>query len=298
MALYKIQGLQRNLVFVAITFPAIAHARGGPEGVLVNFVEFFIMCAIFGGISTGLIFNRRDNHKDWEIIAIFYVLAVLAYFTVPILGAMLGIPALVFLTLFVSVKYICQDDLFQSWLEVKPKNYTKENELNSNTSVRRRILCWLAATYIFWSAFSLINLELFSFLAVPIIVIFDPNIVGKYLPFILLPLALAFAVGTIGSTIFLKVSKNKHIVAPFIFSACVLITFFISAEIYKTYLISNALANHKPENLRVSSFLSSILKYRTDHRLPHASFDENGKKYIWSYSERKFIKNRFPNQNQ
>lgn len=290
MAFYKIHALKRNLVFVAISFPAIAHARGGPGGVLVNIVDFFIMCAIFSGISAGMIFNRRDNHKDWEIISVLYALVALSFFTVPILGVMLGIPALVFLTLFASVKYICQDDMFQSCFEVKSKSFTKENEQNSNTSVSRWILSWLAGTYIFWSAFSLINLELFRFLPIPVIVIFDPGIIGKYLPFILLPLVLAFAVGTIGSIIFLKVSKNKHLVAPFIFSACVLITFFISAEIYKADLISNALVGHKPENLRVSSFLSSTLEYRTDNRLPHASFDENGKKYIWSYSERKFIK--------
>jgi hypothetical protein len=77
--------------------------------------------------------------------------------------------------------------------------------------------------------------------------------------------------------------------APLIFNACLFLSFFAAAEIFRHYLMSRSLLAHKPERLESSSFLSSVLNYDPYLRSPHASFREAGKTYHWSYLERRFV---------
>jgi hypothetical protein len=74
------------------------------------------------------------------------------------------------------------------------------------------------------------------------------------------------------------------------FNVALLAAFVLSAELYKDYLIHRALDDRHPTCVATHSFLSSL---RTAGRLwrglSHASFEEGGKRYHWSYSERRFV---------
>lgn len=274
---------------LAVTASSHAFARGGPAGAFGSMLEGLLVLAIVGGLLAGTLCARFLRRTPWKGLAFLSVAGVVVSVTFPFVGLFLGIPAIVLLAIFASVSYLIRGGLFQGhFVEPSPTSATGKPP-ESETAGASNVIRWIAATYVFWGVVSLANLELLSFLAIPPVALLFPTTIGKFLPFILPPLAVALAIGAIVTALVVKRSRANRHVAPFIFNACVLLAFFVSAEVFRYRLMSESLLDHKPNHLDSSSFLSSVLTYRTYFREPHASFDENGRTYRWSYSERRFF---------
>jgi hypothetical protein len=149
----------------------------------------------------------------------------------------------------------------------------------------------MSGTYLFWTIVSFMNFERLVFLPIPPLLLYAPDSIAKFLPFLLPPLLVAIITGTIATAIYYsrrKTSGSNHYLAILVFNCCVLFSFFVSADIYRDHLMTKALTEHNPVNLRYYSFLDSVLKSHGFFRLPHATFVEQGKTYHWSYAERRF----------
>lgn len=272
-----------------VTASSNAFARGGAGGALGAMLEDLLMLAIVGGLFLGALCAGFLGRTLWKGVAYLSVAAVAVAVAFPFVGFFLGITSIVLLAVFASTSYLVRGGLFQARLVGPLPTSTDGKQQRSETAGASNILRWISATYLFWATVSLVNFELLGFLVIPPVVLFFPETIGKFLPFILPPLAVALAVGVIVTAFVLKRSRVNRHVAPFIFNACVLFTFIVSAEVYRYHLMTQSLLDHKPSHLYSSSFLNSVITYRTYFRGPHASFDENGKTYLWSYSECKYF---------
>lgn len=266
-----------------------AFARGGAAGAFGAIFEELVVLAIVGGLIGGSVYARFLRRTPLRGLAFLFVVGVVVAFTFPVVGIFFGLPAIVLLAVFTSVSYLVRDGLFQARLVAPSPTPTDGNPQEFVATSVPNVLRWMAGTYVFWTVVSLANFELLSFLAIPPVVLLFPKTIGQFLPFILPPLAVALAIGVVITAFVVKRSRTNQHMAPFIFSACVLLTFFASAEIFRYHLMSQSLLGREPRHLESSSFLNSVLTYRTYFRGPHASFDENGKTYRWSYSECKFF---------
>lgn len=276
------------LACLIVTSSSSAFARGGPGGAFGAVIEELLVIAIVGGLIAGTACALFLHRTPWKTLAFLSVVAVIAAFKFPLAGIFLSIPAIALVAVFASIYYLVRGGLFRARLDTPSSTTTNGPPQETEAASTPSVLRWIAGTYVFWAAVSLANFELLSFLAIPPLV-FLPITIWKFLPFILPPLVAALAVGVIVTAVVLEKSLANQHVAPFIFNACVLLTFFISAEIYRNHLVSQSLLDHNPRHIESSSFLHSVLTYRIYFREPHASFDENGKTYRWSYSERKFF---------
>jgi hypothetical protein len=259
-----------------LTGAAPAFARGGPGGALGSALEVLLIFGIVVGFVAGVICARLLRRPPWKTLALLSVVGFVIAVAFPFVGILFGIPALVSLAVFASVLYVVRGGVFRA---------SDDDERTGASEAFR----WIAVTYVFWAAISLVNFQLLAFLAVPPLVLVSPGTIGKFLPFILPPLAVALLLGIFVTALVAKTHASSRHVAPFIFNACVLVAFFVSAEIYRDHLMSQSLRNHSPDHLESSSFLSSVLQYRTYFRHRHGGFEENGKTYRWSYSERGFV---------
>lgn len=272
--------------FLVLSSPAHAFARGGPSGAFGTLLEVLLIFAIVGGLITGTICALCQRRVYWRVFSILSIVAAVISFTFPSYGIFTGIPTIVFLAVFTSASYLVRGSLFQEHIAVTPSNSEPHA---TKSAIFPSIVRWIATTYLFWAAFSLANMQLLSFLTIPPAIFFFPMTIIKFLPFILPPLMIALAIGTTSMAFITKRLRITPYAAPLIFNVCVLIAFFVSADIFRYHLMSNSLRGHQPNHFKSSSFLRSVLTYHTHFRSPHARFDENGKTYLWSYSERKFI---------
>ncbi|MES2257793.1 MAG: hypothetical protein V4724_04705 [Pseudomonadota bacterium] len=253
-------------------------------------LEGMVILAIVGGMIAGAISGRVCRRTPWTVLAILSFFLLIVGWAFPFAAIFLCSPAAVFIAIFVSFSEIVRAHFFKAQAVGGSQAEAQWPEARPN--LVSHILYWIAGTYGFWAAVSLVNFDLLSFLAIPPVILSYPNTIGKFLPFILPPLAVAVAVGVAATTIYLLIRKgpcSRQYLAPFIFNACALSAFFVSAEAYSSYLISQSLAGHVPHHFYRSSFVDSVRSYHTFFRTPHASFDEEGETYQWSYSERKFF---------
>jgi hypothetical protein len=248
-------------------------------------LERFLVLAIIAGLIAGILYGLVLRSTPWKAIVILFVVAVAAPFTFSFAGFFLGIPSIVLLAVFASASYLVRGGTFQPRFVAASPTSPGDTPQDSETANVSNALRWIAATYAFGVSVSLVNFELLSFLSIPPAVL----MIAEFLPFILPPLVVALVVGSIVTASAVKRSLASRYMAPFVFNICVLLTFLVSADAYRYLLMSRSLLDHKPSHLQCSSFLSSVLTYRTYFRAPHASFDEDGKTYRWSYSERKFF---------
>jgi len=265
-----------------------AFARGGPGGAFADIFEGHLVLAIVGGLIAGALngcFLRRNLS---HILVFWFAGLVVLGFMFPLDAIFFCFPAIVFFAVFASVSYMARNCLIQA-RPAAAQATTGENTHELPVEDDPIAIRWIAGTYVFWVVISLANFELLNFLATPPAVLFLPEAIGKFLPFIFPPLAVALCVGAIVTLFAVKKLRANQFVAPFLFNACVLLMFLSSAEVYRYHLMSQSLHDHNPKHLERSSFLNSVLTYRTCGRESHACFDENGKKYYWSYSERKFL---------
>jgi hypothetical protein len=74
------------------------------------------------------------------------------------------------------------------------------------------------------------------------------------------------------------------------FNMTLLTILVFGAEFYKECLIARSLAGHHPTCVATRSFISSLRIAGRLWRAPsHAYMEEGGKRYHWSYSERRFV---------
>jgi hypothetical protein len=277
------------LACLIVTASSHAFARGGPAGAFGSMLEGLLVLAIVGGLLAGACCARFLRRTPWKGFAFLSVAGVVISAMFPLIGLFLGIPALVLLAVFSAVSYLLRGGLFHAPIVGSAPTSADDKPQVSETASASNVMRWIAATYVFWVAVSLANFELLSFLAIPPVVLLFPKTIEKFLPFILPPFAVALAIGAIVTALVVKRSPANRHAAPFIFNACLLLAFFVSAEVFRYHLMLESLSDHRPNHLDSSSFLSSVLTYRTYFRGPHASFDEGGKTYRWSYSERRFV---------
>jgi hypothetical protein len=264
---------------LAISSPAFA--RGGPGGALGSALEVSLVVAILVGLVSGASCARVLRGIPWKFLAFVSVIVLGAALTFPFAGIFFGIPAMLSCAVFISIFHVVRHGVFRA------RNV--EGNRQDDRSGTSLVFRWVAATYAFWVVVSLANFELLGVLAVPPVAFLSPGSIGRFLPFILPPLAIALLVGVCVTAFVVKSHESSRHAAPFIFNACVLVAFFVSAEVFRHHLMARSLSGHDPENLERSSFLTSVLGYRTYFRGRHGGFEEGGKTYRWSYSEREFV---------
>jgi hypothetical protein len=150
---------------------------------------------------------------------------------------------------------------------------------------------WLAMTYLFWVAVSLLNIEFLGVFAVPVIGFTVSTVFSKFLPFVLPPLVLGIVIA-ITATLTLRKMRptGDQRLTSFVFNATLLATLVLTAEFYKDYLIDRALDGHHPTCVSTRSFILSLQNAGRLWRGPsHAYVEEDGRRYHWSYSERRFV---------
>lgn len=268
----------RLLAVLVLAGSSPAFARGGPAGALGSMLEALLQFAIVVGLVAGVVCAIFLHRTPWKSLIFASAIALVVTVVRPFAGLMFGLPALVSLAVFASVFYVGRGGVFHA-------RDLPNDERNGASNVFR----WVAVSYVFWAAVSLVNFELLGFLAVPPVVLLSPEKIGKFLPFILPPLAIAISVGIFVTVLAVRRHASRRHMAPFIFNVCVLLVFFAAAEVFRFHLMSQSLRDHSPRDLERSSFLNSVLTYRTYFRSRHAGFEENGKAYRWSYSEREFV---------
>lgn len=277
------------LACLALASFSPAFARGGPGGALGSALEGLLQFAIVVGLVAGAICARVLRRMPWKtLVSVFVVVLALAV-VLPFVAIFFGIPALVSCAVFASAFYVVSDGISRA-RAIKSSPTAMDGDLiGDESSSASDVLRWIAATYVFWVAVSLANFELLGFLAIPPLVFFSPGAMGKFLPFLLPPLAVALFVGVFAMAVVVIRHSSSRFVAPFIVNGCVLAAFFVAADAFRYHLMAQSLSAHTPEHLESSSFLTSVLTYRTYGRARHAGFEENGKTYRWSYSEREFV---------
>lgn len=259
------------------------------------FLVTILLLAIVGlivGVLCGIcgIFLRRI---PWNILFVLFVGVVVTLFMFPFVGWLLATLAMALLMISLpiaaSIFYLVRGGLFRPRLVGASPTSADGEPQNSKTAHTSNLLRWITGTYVFWVIVSLANIKLLFPLAAPLLIPIYLEAVRAFLPFILPPLAVALGVGVVVTVFFARRSCARQYVAPLVFNACVLLTFLGSAEVFRHYLMSQSLREHKPNHFQSSSFLTSVFTYRLPSRLPHASFDEDGKTFHWSYAKRKFI---------
>jgi hypothetical protein len=254
--------------------PPAAHARGGPGAALGSAILMLVYVALVPGALLGLAIRKTTRHLEAQVVAALVLVSCTVLWTSGSLSVLflfaLPVMALASMTLAVSLLFSPEETASEAFREAGQ---------------------WLAMTYLFWVVVSLLNPEFLGVLAVPVIAFRVSTVFSKFLPFVLPPLMLGIVIATI-STLTLRKSRptSDQRLPAFVFNATLLAAFVLSAEFYKDYLINRALDEHHPTCVSTHSFISSL---RTAGRLwrgpSHAYFEEDGKRYHWSYSERRFV---------
>lgn len=152
------------------------------------------------------------------------------------------------------------------------------------------IVRWVAGTHFFWAAVSLINLKVLFGLALPPLVLFAGESILKFLPFVLPPFALALAISVFAARlVYSRLPNLGSRSRPIVFNLILLTAFLASAESYKTVLMQTRLSAAQPECVASRSFLFALSNAGDWFRTSNGYFEETGKRYHWSYSERRFV---------
>ena len=254
--------------------PLAAHARGGPGAALGSAILTLVYMALVPGALLGLALGRVTwRSAAQRVAALVLVSCIVVSFSRAFgMSSLLALPvmALASMTLAVSVLF---------------------SPVKTATETFREAGQWLAMTYLFWILVSLLNPEFLGAVTVPLIVLEVPEVFGKFLPFAWPPLALGIVIAILATLTLRKLRPSSDARLPaFVFNAVLLAVFVLGAEIYKAYLINRALDERHPTCVSTQSFLSSLrMAGRLWRGSSHASFEEDGKRYHWSYSERRFV---------
>ncbi len=277
------------LFFVASPY---AFARGGPGGAFAAAMEWLLVIAVLGGVIIGGVVGCMTQRISWKAIVVILVALLGTGIAFPAIGVFICIPLGVLVVLFATAYDVVTKGHLIGLPVDDASPDTDGQRFWTRPVVIRNIIRWMAGTYLFWAIVSLVNIELLAFLLIPPAVFFFPGSLIKILPFMLPPLLVALGIGVAAIMVYRYLRKgaitNRYLII-FGFNACVMVSFFALAEIYRAHLMSEALQGHDPTKFQSSSFLGSVISYKTYFRWPHASFVEDGKTYHWSYSERKFI---------
>jgi len=154
----------------------------------------------------------------------------------------------------------------------------------------------LRDTYIFWAIFSFYNFGFLFPLAIPPLIIFFALFYIKFIAFVL-PVMFGSIILTSGVVYLIKTRRSKTnstastaALSTYLINGIFLLSFLALAEGFKTYLIHQALENHKPECVQTNSFFSSLGHGGHDNQFEeHALFVEGGKTFFWSYSKLDFF---------
>ncbi|MGC4061388.1 MAG: hypothetical protein QM749_11320 [Aquabacterium sp.] len=143
----------------------------------------------------------------------------------------------------------------------------------------------LSQTYVFWAALSLVNFNLLGGLAVPPLALYDL----RFVPFLALPLVVSVAVAAIAKLVLARLAPTiNRKCGVFVFNAIVLLVLVPTANAYKNHLIANQLAGHTPQCIEYGSFRASVFDSGRNF-LGNGLYEEEGRVYLWSYSERRFF---------
>jgi hypothetical protein len=123
---------------------------------------------------------------------------------------------------------------------------------------------------------SLLNFDLLSGLAIPILAIFYV----KFLPFLVIPVALSIA-GVV------LISKRLSLRTPLIFNVVFLVLLLLFGGLFKNALIWLHLRGHTPQCVDYGSFAKSALVPGRNF-FGNGIYEEGGKVFLWSYSALSF----------
>ncbi len=152
----------------------------------------------------------------------------------------------------------------------------------------------LKYTYAFWAICSLYNISFLLPLAFPPLILILGSYYLKFINF-LLPVLICSGLITglvlyLVKKVILRANMEATILGTLLINVSFLLLFVACAEVYKNYLIHEALAHHNPECVQINSFLSSLKHGGHDFNFKeHALFIERGKTFFWSYSELDFF---------
>ncbi len=260
---------------VLSVLPHVAYARGGPGAALGSAIVTLVYASLIPGALLGLAIRRATWCLEAQIVAALLLVSCTVFWTFGSSGVLsiciLPVMAMASMTLAVSQLLI-------------PENDVASGEFRAAGQ-------WLAMTYLFWVAVSLLNIEFLGVFAAPVIGFTVSTVFSKFLPFVLPPLVLGIVISTTAILTLRKIRPTAdQRLTSFVFNATLLTTLVLTAELYKDYLIDRALEGHHPTCVSTRSFISSLQDAGRLWRGPsHAYVEEDGKRYHWSYSERRFV---------
>jgi hypothetical protein len=254
------------LVLALVCVPALA--RGGGAGALGDVLIGLMGIAIVVGLSTGL--SMAAVRSPRVLVASLVVIGAAVVFATQSSAPMFfGIPLATFVAVCASA-YV----------------WARAPETTDVPDAAR----WVAGTHLFWAIVSLINLRFLGALAFPPLILVAGKFLFKFLPFVLPPLILAVAISIYAARLVYKRRPNLGSRArPMIFNAILFVTFLASAESYKVILMQEQLSAAHPDCISSRPFLVALSNAGDWFRLHNGYFEEAGKRYHWSYSERRFV---------
>jgi hypothetical protein len=273
--------------FLISLLPLPAQARGGPGAAIGAAIEFFVRIAIVLGFIFGMTF------RNWRWLR-YLCLCALGLTTIWWLAVkqvslfiLIYVPAIwVLLAVFCAAALVSR-----SILKEKIK-FTSADVVASSVVPQsiQWLQLWLSVTYLYWTVFSLINLDFFAVFPFPLFLEYVSRYYSKFISFIALPLVLSFLLAIVGSVVLYRLRPTlRRPIFPLVFNFMLMLTFLISAEIQGSILMQRALMGRHPQCYFSSSVVQSLSSAGKLFRSSHASFVENGRAYIWSYSELRFV---------
>ena len=158
------------------------------------------------------------------------------------------------------------------------------------SNVRRHMSHWplplrvLTQTYVFWAVVSLANFSLLGGLAIPPLAFY-----ARLIPFLTVPVAVCLAVAALAMRALPKLAPSiNRTYAPLVFNLLVLLLLVPTADVYKNHLIDQHLIGHMPHCVGYGSFRASAFESGRNF-VGNGIYEEGGKVYLWSYSERQFF---------
>lgn len=279
---------------ILILVSPVLYARGGPGGAIAEAFLFFLQIFIVIGIISGIFFGTVYKNKKIALSKIFYIglicliLLISIIIFSPILAIFYSPPFILGLYFFYISSDITKKGLFNHSIRPNPYNQKISHTLSS------KFLQFFNLSYVFWVLVSFININLLNFLIFPNF-IFSSETINKLMPFLQFPLITSLIFSSIVSVLiiltFWKKKFNGYLIS-FFFNLTFLISFFISADLYKEHLMEKDLKNYQPENLYKVSFFKSVVNHSYYWGYGHARFNEGEKVYDWSYSEKKFYRRK------
>lgn len=275
------------------TFPVAVWARGGPGGAIAYGVLMLAQLINFLAIVIGLVSlkatpavgTNSEKQSARKVVSPLFPLAIIA------LVALLSWLSTFGVALVLMLAALLLNGL-GAYFAIRKAYNIRHATAESWWQLVLHIVGSFWLTCVTFSLLTVMSHDATGGFALPWLVGFEvANKFERFSRFLEVPIywALISASALTLITAFFIPKNRQRLWLPFIFWISGVLAFFIAGNLHQDQLMSAELAHHKPKFLNVRSFTTSFFKYQTHGRSEHATFQEDGKTFYWSYAELRFL---------